>query len=188
MLRYRRVRRSLLFALAVVLLAPLPGCDRNEEAPPPIVIVAPEPVRGVIAETSFSGYAPGLWIAIPIQISDRGKLDITVNWTHDDTWMYVYFGETECDFVALTSGSCPFLIESERKNPKPRVIVTDILGPDTYYIYLYNVPYDPATGIGSDNRESVRMVIGLTVGFGPQGAQGQPLLLGRPTVVSPPQL
>jgi hypothetical protein len=184
----RHVRHSVLLALATVLLAPLPGCDRNDGAPPPIVIVTPAPVRGVIAETSFTGYEAGLWISVPIQISDRGKLDVTVDWTHDDTWMYVYLGDAECDYVALTGGSCPFFIESETRDPKPRVIESDILEPATYYIYLYNVPYDPDTGIGSDNREAVQIVVGLTVGFNSDGAEDQPVRLGRPTVVAPPQL
>jgi hypothetical protein len=177
-----------LLALATVLIAPLPSCDRGDEAPPPIVVVTPEPVRGVIAETTFSDYAPGLWVAVPIQVSDRGKLDVTVNWTFNLTWMYVYIGAIECDFVALSSGSCPFLVESETKDPKPRVLETEILDPDTYYIFLYNVPWDFTTRIGSNNTETVEMVIGLTVGLDEQGGGAPAVRLGRPTVVSPPQL
>jgi hypothetical protein len=188
MLRYRRVHHSVLVALAIILLAPLPGCDRNTEAPPPVVIVTPEPVRGVIAETSFAPLEAGGWLGLPIQLSDRGQLDVTVNWTHEDSWIYVYFGDVNCDIRTLLEGTCPFLIESERRGPKPRVLVTDILEPDTYYIYIYNVKYDPATTRGSENRESVRLVIGLTVGFDPQAAAEPPLQLGLPTGGSPPQL
>lgn len=185
MLKDRRVRHSVLLALAAVLLAPLGGCDRDDEAPPPIVIVTPEPVRGVIAETSYAPFVPGSWVAFPIPLSQEGKLDITVNWTHEDSWLSVYLGDTECDPGRLTNGSCPYLIESETKNPKPKVLESDLLSPDTYYLYIYNVPEDPDTGRGSNNTESVRIVIGLTVGFGPQGAVEPELQIGAPTIVSP---
>ncbi len=185
MLKNRRIRRSVLFALATVLLAPLPSCDRGDEAPPPIVIVTPAPVRGVIAETSYAPFEAGSWVAFPIPISQDGKLDISVNWTIEDSWISVYLGETECGPATLADGTCPFLIESETRNPKPRVLESEILSPGTYYLYIYNVPEDPDTGRGSNNRESVRIVIGLTVGFGPQGSVGPEIQIGPPTVVSP---
>ena len=188
MLRNRRVQHSLLFALAIVLLAPLPGCDREEGPLPPIVVVTPEPVRGVIAETSYSGFEAGSWVAFPIPLSSGGKLDVTVNWTHEDSWLYVYLGDTECNPATLAGGSCPFLVESETRRPKPRFIESEILDPGTYYLYIYNVPEVPDSAIGSSNKESVRIVIGLTVGFGPQGAVRPDLQLGPPTVFSPSQL
>jgi len=186
--RARPARHSGLLALATVLLAPLPGCDRGDEAPPPIVVVTPEPVRGVIAQTAFSGFAPDLWVAVEVLVSDRGKLDITVDWTFEDTWMSVYLGTTECGYVELTSGSCPFLIESETKDPRPRVLNSDILEPGTYFLYLHNVAWDPDTGVGSTNTEAVSIQLGLTVGFEPRGAEEEPVRLGRPTVLPPPQL
>jgi len=185
MLKDRRVRHSVLFALALGLLAPFPGCDRGDEAPPPIVIVTPQPVRGVIAETSYSGLVPGSWVAFPIPISQEGKLDVQVDWTREDSWVFIYLGSTECDPDRLAGGSCPFLIESETQTPKPRFLESDILAPDTYYLYIYNVPEDPDTGEGSNNREAVAVVIGLTVGFGPQGAVEPELQIGAPAVVSP---
>lgn len=186
MLRHWRVRSSLLPALVIALLAPLPGCNRNDEAPPPIVIVTPAPVRGVIAETSYSGFESGSWVAFPIPLSDGGQLDVTIDWTHEDSWIYVYLGEVECDPVRLAEDTCPFLVESETQNPKPRFIESDVLEPGTYYLYVYNVPSDPAAGIGSDRRESVRIVIGLTVGL-EAGGEREPPRIGSPMVVSPSQ-
>jgi hypothetical protein len=187
MLRHRRVPHFVLLALAIVLLAPLPGCNQNDEALPPIVIVTPAPVRGVIAETSYSGFVAGSWVAFPIPLSEGGKLDVSVNWTHEESWLYVYLGEEECKPDRLAEGTCPFLIESETQTPKPRYIESDILAPGTYYLYIYNVRFDPDTGIGSYKQESVRIVIGLTVGLDPVGAV-KPPQPGPPTVVSPSQL
>jgi hypothetical protein len=185
MLKDRRVRQTVLFALALGLLGVLPGCDRGDDATPPIVIVTPSPVRGVIAETSYAPFEAGSWVAFPIPLSQDGKLDITVNWTNEDSWLYVYLGDVECNPGRLQDGTCPYLIESETKGPKPKVLESEILSPDTYYLYIHNVLEDPDTGVGSQNRESVRIVIGLTVGFGPQGASEPELQIGAPTIVSP---
>jgi hypothetical protein len=185
---YRNYRPYILLILGAGLLAPLPACDRNDEAPPPIIIVTPQPVRGVIAQTQFSGFQSGVWVGIPIQVQDRGKVDITVNWTHTETWMFVYFGDTDCGFAELEGGSCPFLIASETKEPKPRVLFTEILDAGLYYLYLYNVPRVPGTEIGSDVTEEVSLQLGLTVGFREDAGDDDPVRLGRPRILSPPQI
>jgi hypothetical protein len=173
--------------LALVLTAT--ACDREEGDPPPIVVVTPEPVRGVIAQTAFSGFQAGLWVSIEVLVANRGRLDITTDWTVEGTWMYVYLGSTPCDYPALSTGSCPFLIESETKDPKPRVLYSDILDAGSYYLFLYNVPFDPVSGIGSDNTEAVSIQLGLTVGFEPLAdGEEEPVRLGRPLLVPPPQL
>ena len=160
----------------------------SEDSPrPPVVVVTPAPVRGVIAQTSFSGFQTDIWIAIDLILSQRGKLDMTVDWTVADTWMYVYFGRQKCDYAQLSSGKCPFLITSETKDPKPRVLLTQNLDPGTYYLVLYNVPRDPATGLGSDNTESIALQLGLTVSASGERSTDA-VRLGRPIVLSPPRL
>ena len=59
--------------------------------------------------------------------------------------------------------TCPFLISSETKEPKPRTLVTSSLEPKSYYLYLYNVPKNNRLVIGSDNTEAVTLTLGLTV-------------------------
>jgi hypothetical protein len=181
------LRRFRAAGLPAALLVLLVGCTTEEPAPP-IVVTTPQPVRGIIAQTSFQGFATDIWVQIPVEISGRGKLDITVNWTSPDTWMYVYFGDTACNYAQLAGRTCPFLISSETKDPKPRVLYTDLLDPKTYYLVLYNVPRDPRKGIGSDNTEAVSVQLGLTVGFREGSEEGTPVHLGRPAVVSPPGL
>lgn len=184
----RRSRPFAVLGLGVTLLLPAAACDREEGAPPPIVVVTPAPVRGVIATTAFSGFESGLWVAVEVLVSTRGKLDITVDWTSEETWMYVYLGDTECRFAELASGACPFIIESETREPKPRILYSEILDPGSYFVFLYNVPRDPTTGIGSDSIEAVSIQFGLTVGFDSLANEDQPVRLGRPHLVSPPQL
>jgi hypothetical protein len=168
------------------LLAALAGC--GGDAPrPPVVVITPEPVRGVIAQRSLSGFQTDIWLSIELVLSQRGVLDITVDWTAPDTWMYVYFGRTQCEWAQLNGHTCPFILSSETKNPKPRVLYTETLDPGTYYLVLYNVPRDPRTGIGSDNTESISFQLGLTVSASGQ-RDTEAVHLGRTIVIPPPRL
>jgi hypothetical protein len=173
-------------AAAGALLVALAGCG-GDSVRPPVVVVTPEPVRGVIAQTTLSGFETGVWISIELILSQRGVLDITVDWTSPETWMYVYFGQTSCTYDQLSSGRCPFILSSETKNPKPRVLYTETLEPGTYYLVLYNVPRDPATGVGSDTTESISIQLGLTVSASGERSTDA-VRLGRPIVISPPRL
>ena len=172
-------------AVAGALLCALAACEADSPRPP-VVVVTPEPIRVVYLTSAFSGFETDMWVPIPIPLSQRGKLDISVDWTAPDTWMYVYLGSQVCDYAQLSTRQCPFLIASETKDPKPRLLLTGNLEVGQYYLYLYNVPRDPRAGIGSDNTEAVSIVVGLTV-----GAEGQRstevIRLGRPTFLAPPR-
>ena len=173
-------------ALAGALLLSLAGCGAESPAPP-LVVVTPQPVHGVIASSSFRNFQSDVWISIELLLSQKGALDITVDWTFPDTWMYVYLGQVNCDYAQLAGRTCPFLIKSETQAPKPRVLYTDTLDPGTYYLVLYNVPRNPRTGKGSDNTEAVSFQIGLTVSASGERSTDA-VHLGRPIVVSPPRL
>src|SRR3990172_4128868 len=178
----RRCARNCFLVVAAAAL--LPACQT--EPPTPVLIVGQlPPQRTVIAQVSFGGVEPDLWFSIPISLSQVGELDITVDWTNDDTWMYVYWGNVECDINQLTKGTCQFLIRSETKDPKPRILYTSISTPATYYLYLYNVPRQPALGIGSDNIEAVAFQLGLTVAA-PATPSENVVRRGQPTVVRRP--
>ncbi len=172
-------------APAGALLLALAGCGGDSPAPP-LVVITPEPVRGVLYGGSYS-QANDEWLQFPMDLSQRGTLDITVDWTYADTWMYVYFGRTNCEYSELADRTCPFLLASETKNPKPRILYTEMLDPGTYYLYLYNVPRDPRKDIGSDNTEAVAVQVGLTVTASGERSMDA-VHLGRPVVVSPPRL
>jgi hypothetical protein len=182
---FRRFRAA---GLMVGLVTPLVGCT-TEEPPPPIVVTTPvPPTRSIYAQTSVQGFATDYFVQIPFDLTVQGRLDITVNWTFPDTWIYVYFGDTACSYAEVRTHTCPFLIVSEKKDPKPRVLYTNLLDPKTYYLILYNVPRDPRTGIGSDNTENVSIQVGITPSSPAGVGEGTPVHLGRPTVVMPPGL
>jgi hypothetical protein len=168
------------------LLVALAACG-GDSARPPVVVVTPAPVRGVIAETSFSGFETDVWISIELILSQRGVLDITVDWTSPSTWMQVFLGRTNCTYAQLSGHTCPFILSSPTQSPKPRVLYSETLEPGAYYLVLYNVPRDPATGTGSDNTESVALMLGLTVSASGERSTDT-IRLGRPIVVSPPRL
>ncbi len=171
---------------AVLLVSLLPAGCQNADNPsrPPVVVITPEPVHGIIAHANFSDFHSDLWVAVQVQISTAGVADITVDWTFPDSWLYVYFGDTNCDYQQLTKHTCPFLISSETQLPKPRVLVTNLLKPGTYYVMLYNVPKDTRRGIGSDNTEAVQVRIGLTIPPSSSRPEVAPLSLGPAKVVS----
>jgi hypothetical protein len=176
-------------AVAGALLSALAGCG-DESPRPPMVVITPEPVRvrGVILPPyPISNIQTDNWISIEVLVSQRGVLDITVDWTYPDTWMYVYFGKTRCAYAQLADRTCPFILSSETKDPKPRVLYTGELDPGNYYLVLYNVPRDPRTGRGSDNTESVAIQLGLTVKVSDERSTDA-VHLGRSIVVSPPRL
>jgi hypothetical protein len=178
----RTVRRCLVGALFVALAS----CGGDDTARPPVVVITPEPVRGILAQTSFSGFQSDIWVSLEIILSQKGVVDITVDWTTPSTWMYVYMGRTNCTYQQLAGRTCPFFLKSETKDPKPRVLYTESLDPGTYYLVLYNVPRDPLTGNGSDNTESVGLQLGLTVYPFTQRVPGA-VSIGRTQIVAPQQ-
>jgi hypothetical protein len=177
--------RSARLCAAVALAAGLGACGGDETTRPPVVINTPQPVRGILAQTSFENFQSDIWVQIEVLLSQKGVLDITVDWTFSDTWMYVYLGNTSCTHDQLSKRTCPFLLSSETKDPKPRVLFTEELEPSTYYLVLYNVPTDRQAGIGSDNTEAVAIQLGLTVQPGSAQAAGA-VSIGRTHIVSPP--
>jgi hypothetical protein len=181
-----RLQRAAGLVVAIAAVSSLPGCG-GDSPRPPVVVITPEPVRGIIAQTSLSGVQTDVWLSIDLLLSQKGKIDITVDWTSPDTWMYVYFGRTNCDYAQLSGRTCPFILSSETKDPKPRVLYTEALEPATYYLVLYNVPRDPKKGIGSDNTESISIQLGLTLEASGERST-EVIHLGRPRIVSPPRL
>lgn len=156
-------------SLGVLLLA-VPACDSANPSVPPIVVETPGPTRSVIARPApIEGLAPGTYAVLALQLPQSGTMDITVDWTFDNSWIFVYFGQTECSYRQLSQGTCPLLLTSETKEPKPRVLVTEPLGPGAYYVYLHNVERNVRAGTGSDNTESVAVEVGLTVAAAPAG-------------------
>jgi hypothetical protein len=111
-----------------------------------------------------------------------------VDWTFTNTYMSVAFGTQSCTFPELSGDKCPFLVStSAATTPKPRVVITPALPTGTYYLYIYNKPYNRFDKTGSENIEAVSLQIGLTIGVtssGSAAASATPLKL-QPLFVKP---
>jgi hypothetical protein len=174
------VRRSAVVALVLALSA----CGGDSTTNPPVAVITPVPTRGILAQTSVSNFESGTWVSLQVPLTQKGVLDVTVDWSFPSTWMYVYLGKTNCTYDQLAKGTCPFFLKSETKDPKPRVLYTDSLDPVTYYLFLYNRVRDPLTGEGSDNTETGSVQLGLTVY--PFGKAPNGVTIGRTEIIAPP--
>lgn len=157
----------------------LSGCDKSTT---PTVVATPTPgaVRGVLGTLSFDRFETGVYVGIPLPLSQGGILDVTVDWTFNDTWMYVYIAKGTCTYDQLAGKTCPYIVSSETQFPKPRVVVTPPITPGTYTLVLYNVEKTKVNrrlGIGSDNIEAVSFQIGLTVGGAASAQAAAPIPL-----------
>ncbi len=184
---YARGGRGLAGLTAALTLLVAGSQNADNPSRPPTVVITPQPVRGVIAQTHFTNFESDNWVALQVQISTAGVADITVDWTFPDSWIYVYFGNTACDYAQLAGHTCPFLVSSETQLPKPRLLTTDMLQPGTYYVVLYNVPKNNRLGIGSDNSESVSVQVGLTIPPSSSRPGVAPVSLGQAKVVARPR-
>ncbi len=173
-------------AIGLALLLPFAACSGDDTPPYPVIEVTPLPssARAVIANTRQQNFESGIFLMYAFPLADGGVLDLTVDWTFPNSWIYVYFGQTKCGYDQLEQGTCPFLISSETRLPKPRVLYTEKLPAGQYYVVLYNVPWDARTGIGSDNTETVVFQLGLTVTS--DSGERRPVRLEGPIVVRRP--
>ena len=155
----------------------LSGCHKSTTNPTPVATPTPPPVRGVLGTISFDRFETDVYVGVPLPLSQGGILDVTVDWTYQDSWIFVYIAKGTCTYDQLSKKTCPYIVSSETQFPKPRVVVTPPIAPGTYTLVIYNVPRNTVNrrlGIGSDNIEAVSFQIGLTVG-----------VPGTPTAVAP---
>ncbi len=186
----RGLRRHIPVLAVIALPALYVGCTEDNPTRPPIEVVTPQPppppTHGIIASTSFGNFQAGLWVGIPIQVPQRGVVDISVDWTFPDSWIYVYFGADVCGYNQLMQGQCKYVVASETTTPKPRLLNAGLLDAGTYYIYLYNVPPNWGAHTGSEHTESVSIQVGLTIATS-SGRSDQAVRLGRPTFIPLPR-
>jgi hypothetical protein len=178
----RFVRRAVL-VVAIGGAAFLPAC--NDDTLPTPIPTPQTSVRGIVATTSFTDFPTDVYLGIPIPLQQPGSLDFTIDWTFSNTDMEVAFGSVPCTFPELNARTCPFIVKTTGRTPKPRYLVTDPVAVGTYFLYLYSKPYDRKDGSGSENVEAVALQIGLTVGptVVPHSASIAPIRLGAPIVL-----
>src|SRR5260370_11267382 len=148
----------------------LTGCHKSSTTPTPVATPTPAAVRGVLGTLSFDRFEPGVYVGIPLPLAQGGILDVTVDWTYKDTWMYVYIARGSCDYGQLAGKTCPYIVSSETQLPKPRVIVTPPIAAGTYTLVLYNFQKTKGNRrlrIGRDQIESVSLPLRPTPGGTP---------------------
>ncbi len=163
----------------------LPACKKSSTTPTPVATPTPPAVRGVLGSLSFDRFETG-YVAVPLPLSQGGILDVTVDWTFPDSWIFVYIARGTCTtYAQLTGKTCSYIVSSETQFPKPRVVVTPPIPAGTYTLVIYNVPSTQANrklGIGTENVESVSFLIGLTVGGAATPQTAAPITL-KPVVI-----
>src|SRR6266545_2996639 len=157
----------------------LPACKKSSTTPTPVATPTPPAVRGVLGSLSFDRFETG-YVAVPLPLSQGGILDVTVDWTYPDSWIFVYIARGTCTYEELSKKICPYIVSSETQFPKPRIVVTPPIAAGTYTLVIYNVPRNSMTrplGMGSDNVEAVSFQIGLTVGGAATPQSAAPITL-----------
>jgi hypothetical protein len=183
-----RVGTGLLVAAVVALLLPFAACSTSDTPPYPVIEVTPvaqvASARAIIATASRQNFMSGDFVIYPVPLASPGVLDILVDWTFPNSWIYVYFGQTKCTYEELEKRTCPFLIASETQLPKPRVLYSQKLSAGQYYLVLHSLPWDARTKTGSDGMETIIFQLGLTVTA--ESGVRLPVRLGEPIVLSRP--
>ena len=125
-----------------------PGCS-----PPPTTL--PAQVRSVIASGNCSGLDVNfLCFFDPFTTSQKGDLDITVDWTFPESNIQVMVSSGTCTLDQINGGQCSFITSSLAANtPKPRVLTVKAVAAGSYTLYVGN---------RGPKSESVSAQIGLT--------------------------
>src|SRR6266571_2361047 len=119
----------------------LPACNKSSTTPTPVATPTPPAVRGVLGSLSFDRFETG-YVAVPLPLSQGGILDVTVDWTFPDSWIFVYIARGTCTtYAQLTGKTCSYIVSSETQFPKPRVVVTPPIPAGTYTLVIYNVQH-----------------------------------------------
>ncbi len=162
-----------------------PACKKSSTTPTPVATPTPGAVRGVLGTLSFDRFETDVYVGVPLPLSQGGILDVTVDWTYPDSWIFVYIARGTCTYEQLATKVCPYIVSSETQLPKPRVVVTPPIAAGTYTLVIYNVPLNKVNrrlGIGSDHVEAVSFQIGLTVGGAATPQSAAPITL-KPVVI-----
>ncbi len=181
-----RLQRAVGVAVAVAAVSSFPGCG-GDSPRPPVVVITPEPVRGVIAQASLSGFQPDVWISIDLLLSQKGQARHHRGLDRPGHLDVRLPGPHQVRLRPALRGHLPLHPRVGDEEPQAARALHRELEPATYYLVLYNVPRDPRTGIGSDNTESISIQLGLTVSANGQRST-EAVRLGRPAVVPPPAL
>jgi hypothetical protein len=157
--------RTLMLGAGLVVVMTLGACDNKDNnscstnptgpgCPPPPTTV-PAQTRNVIKTGSCEGLDPNvLCFFDPFTTSQRGDMDVTVDWTFPEDNIQVMVSSGTCTLDQINASQCTFITSSQASTtPKPRVLTVRAVAAGTYQLYVGN--RGPKT-------ESVSVQIGLT--------------------------
>jgi len=178
------VRGTLVLATALILAVSFGACSSSNDnncgtnptgpgcSPPPTT--APAQSRSVIKTASCTDLGVNfLCFFEPFTTSQKGDLDVTVDWTYPEDRIQVMVSGGNCTLDQINGGQCNYIVSSPAATtPKPRVLMVKAVAAGSYTLYVGN---------RGPQLESVSIQIGLTTPGTALSSQG----VGRPEAVQP---
>jgi hypothetical protein len=135
------------------------GSSTPAAATTPQPTPTPAPVRSVIQSLNCSDIGVDvLCFFTPFTTTQRGDLDVTVDWTFPEDSIQVFVSSGTCTLEQINSSQCNFVASTAASTaPKPRLVTARGVAAGTYQVYVGN--RGPKT-------ESISIQVGLTTGTG----------------------
>jgi hypothetical protein len=134
-----------------------PNCNTNPTGPgcPPPPTTQPAQTRNIIKTGSCVDVGVDvLCFFDPFSTTQRGDLDVTVDWTFPEDIIQVLVSNGTCSLDQINANQCTFIGTTPASaTPKPRVVTIRGVAAGTYQLYVGN---------RGPNTESLSVQIGLT--------------------------
>jgi len=121
-------------ALGVVGLGGCGGGTPSTPTPSPTPVPPPQPsiIRSdtVEIEENFAYF-------FPFYAPERGKIEATVEYTHEDADVTVWIARDDCEPETFFAGGCERLVVS-REGPNPRSVSAGVQPEGTYTLIVWN--------------------------------------------------
>src|SRR5207249_2175165 len=119
------------------------GCDTNPMGPgctTTTTTTQPVQTRSVIRTDSCTGIGVNfLCFFDPLTTSQRGDMDVTVDWTFPEDSIQVMVSNGPCTLEQINASTCPMIGTSTASNlPKPRLLTIRGVAAGTYQLYVGN--------------------------------------------------
>jgi len=134
-----------------------PNCNTNPTGPgcPPPPPTTPAQVRTILHTGSCNGLDVNfLCFFDPFTTTQKGDLDVTVDWTFPEDSIQVMVSTGSCTLEQINGVQCNFLTTSlAATTPKPRILTVKGVAAGTYQLYVGN---------RGPKSESISTQVGLT--------------------------
>jgi hypothetical protein len=117
------------------------GCAANPTGPGcgPTPTPTPPPVRTIIATATCEGIGVNTLCSFDLATSQRGDLDVTVDWTFPEDVIQVMVANGSCTLDQINASQCTFIGTAPASTtPKPRVLTIRAVAAGNYQVYVGN--------------------------------------------------